>query len=446
MTYNNEGQLSNWQDRPSSPTSTAAFLYDGEGHRVVQQTTSGTTTTTTVYVGDLEQDATTGSTTTKTTYYYANGHRIATAVNGSFSYLASDGLGSANVSLDSKGSVTASVLYAPYGSPRYSSGTMPTVYGFTGQIGDSTSGLDYYGARYYDPVLGQFTSADTVLPGGGFDVWALSRYAYAEGNPIIRTDPTGRWTQMCVEETGCSTSEPPSETPSQSTGGSSTTDGGVGQSPSSNSSSFLTTVSNHVFGLLNRATNPSVQSVNHGVAGDLDSWWDLIIGLSPPGILSNLGLGPSLRDPLANLDRAAGGQASSTSEYQTGQLVGGVSQIAMVFTPGGAAANATRTAERLFVSTAEGHTVPVPSSFIARVADNGAGIVYQRSGATGNADLVRIMDPIARYPQGYMVYYNALGKALDAAGGLASRARMHIPLDQVKGAQGYYMWLEQFLG
>jgi RHS repeat-associated protein len=192
MTYNNEGQLSNWQNQPSSPTNTAAFLYDGQGHRVVQQTTSGTTTTTTVYIGDLEQDATTGASTTKTTYYYANGHRFAMAVNGSFNYLASDGLGSANTSLDSKGNMTSSVLYAPYGSTRYSNGAMPTAYGFTGQIADSTSGLDYYGARYYDPMAAQFTSADTVLPGGGFDVWGLSRYAYVEGNPIIRTDPTGR--------------------------------------------------------------------------------------------------------------------------------------------------------------------------------------------------------------------------------------------------------------
>jgi RHS repeat-associated protein len=54
---------------------------------------------------------------------------------------------------------------------------MPTDRGFTGQVADSTSGLDYYGARYYDPAAGQFTSADTVLPGNGYDGWGLSRYA-----------------------------------------------------------------------------------------------------------------------------------------------------------------------------------------------------------------------------------------------------------------------------
>jgi RHS repeat-associated protein len=191
LAYNNEGQLANWQNQPSSPTSTAAFLYDGQGNRVAQQATAAGSTTTTVYVGGVEEDATTGSTTNKTTYYYANAQRFAMAVNGSFSYLASDGLGSANVVLNSTGNVTGSVLYAPYGSVRYTSGTMLTDHGFTGQIADSTNGLDYYGARYYDPVAGQFTSADTVVPGGGFDVWGLSRYGYVEGNPINRTDPSG---------------------------------------------------------------------------------------------------------------------------------------------------------------------------------------------------------------------------------------------------------------
>jgi RHS repeat-associated protein len=189
--YNNESELQAWQNVPSSPTTSSSFLYDGQGQRVEQSVTSGGTTTTTVYVGDVEEVSTTGGTTTTTAYYYLGGKRIGLSVNGTISYLASDGLGSSTVTLSSSGSATAAQLFAPYGSVRYSSGTMPTLYGFTGQRSDTASGLDYYGARYYDPVAGQFTSTDSVLPGGGFDPWGLSRYAYVGGNPEDRTDPTG---------------------------------------------------------------------------------------------------------------------------------------------------------------------------------------------------------------------------------------------------------------
>lgn len=64
---------------------------------------------------------------------------------------------------------------------------MPTSKGFTGQYADTTSsGLDYYGARYYDPSLGQFTSADTTNDG-------INRYGYVKGNPETFTDPTGHF-------------------------------------------------------------------------------------------------------------------------------------------------------------------------------------------------------------------------------------------------------------
>jgi len=184
LSYDNEGRLTAWQNAPSSPTSSAQYLYDGEGNRVEQQATTSGTTTTTVYVGDIEQVATTGGTSTTTTYYYAAGQRIALAVNGTLSYLASDFLGSATVALDGSGTPIASQLYAPYGSTRYSNGAMPTDYGFTGQYADASTGLDYYGARYYDPTLGQFASADTVMDG-------LNRYGYVDGNPVSYTDPSG---------------------------------------------------------------------------------------------------------------------------------------------------------------------------------------------------------------------------------------------------------------
>jgi RHS repeat-associated protein len=70
---------------------------------------------------------------------------------------------------------------------------MPTDYGFTGQRNDATTGLQYYGSRFYDPSAGQFASADTVLPGAGYDPLGLSRYAYVEGNPVTRTDPSGHY-------------------------------------------------------------------------------------------------------------------------------------------------------------------------------------------------------------------------------------------------------------
>ncbi|MCD4739004.1 MAG: RHS repeat-associated core domain-containing protein, partial [Anaerolineae bacterium] len=40
----------------------------------------------------------------------------------------------------------------------------PADFGFTGQRDVPGTGLMYYHARYYHPVLGRFISADTVVP------------------------------------------------------------------------------------------------------------------------------------------------------------------------------------------------------------------------------------------------------------------------------------------
>jgi RHS repeat-associated protein len=50
----------------------------------------------------------------------------------------------------------------PLGASR--SGSVPTDIKFTGQRLDD-SVLYYYNARYYDPQIGRFISADTVVPG-----------------------------------------------------------------------------------------------------------------------------------------------------------------------------------------------------------------------------------------------------------------------------------------
>ena len=45
-----------------------------------------------------------------------------------------------------------------------------------------------YNARMYDPQVGRFTSADTIVPGG---VQGLDRYAYVDNSPVNYVDPTG---------------------------------------------------------------------------------------------------------------------------------------------------------------------------------------------------------------------------------------------------------------
>jgi RHS repeat-associated protein len=71
---------------------------------------------------------------------------------------------------------------------RAGAGCTTTPFGFAGPYTDAGSGLLYLGARYYDPATGQFLSRDPALSLSG------SVYAYADGDPIGRKDPSGLWT------------------------------------------------------------------------------------------------------------------------------------------------------------------------------------------------------------------------------------------------------------
>jgi len=61
---------------------------------------------------------------------------------------------------------------------------------FTGQRKDSGSGLLFYNARWYDPAIGRFISADTLVPNPG-NLQSLNRYTYAANNPLRFVDPSG---------------------------------------------------------------------------------------------------------------------------------------------------------------------------------------------------------------------------------------------------------------
>src|SRR5579875_882223 len=105
----------------------------------------------------------------------------------STTYDLTDALGSVVLSF-SASAIQGEQLYGPYGNQRYIEGTLGTDKGYTGQFTDSVTGLDYYNARWYDPVSGQFVSPDSVQG----NAQGSDPYAYVSGNPETKTDPTGQ--------------------------------------------------------------------------------------------------------------------------------------------------------------------------------------------------------------------------------------------------------------
>jgi RHS repeat-associated protein len=126
---------------------------------------------------------------------FAGSVRIATiGASGAIYYYHVDHLGSSSVITDSVGAKVQGVTYFPYGATRSNSSSstpaIDTPYKYTSKELDRITNLYYYEARYYDPTLGRFLSADTLVPNPR-DPQDLNRYTYAGNNPFRYTDPTG---------------------------------------------------------------------------------------------------------------------------------------------------------------------------------------------------------------------------------------------------------------
>jgi RHS repeat-associated protein len=123
-----------------------------------------------------------------THYYTFNGQRVAVrdGASGPVSWLHGDLLGSASVASNSSGGKIANSeqRFTPYGTPRLNASGLPTDKTFTGQrVENALGGIMDFNARYYDPTLGRFLSADTIYDGGLANPQGLNRYSYVKGRP-----------------------------------------------------------------------------------------------------------------------------------------------------------------------------------------------------------------------------------------------------------------------
>jgi RHS repeat-associated protein len=101
-------------------------------------------------------------------------------------------VGSVRQVINPAGSVTLAQGYDPFGNPLTSAGSGGSVFGYTGEQVDASTGLVYLRARYYQPATGRFLMPDP-WPGELLDPRSLPpSYIYASGNPANRIDPSGQ--------------------------------------------------------------------------------------------------------------------------------------------------------------------------------------------------------------------------------------------------------------
>jgi RHS repeat-associated protein len=122
-------------------------------------------------------------------YLHAGGVLAGVDDAGVAEYHLADALGSVRGVTDGSGVVTGTAEYDVFGEVRSSSG-VSSLFLYTGEQYDAETGFTFLRARYHNPAIGRFISADSVQPNApgtqGYNV-----YAYVANNPTTWVDPSG---------------------------------------------------------------------------------------------------------------------------------------------------------------------------------------------------------------------------------------------------------------
>ena len=173
----------------SDGTNTISYTYDADGLRT-SKTVNGVEHTY-YYAGGKLLRETFGSNTLDF-FYDSNGNAYALKHNGTLYYYITNLQGDVMSIVDETGTPVATYEYDPYGNIVTTTGTLAEVnpLRYRGYYYDSESTLYYLQSRYYDPELGRFINADTLMSTGQ-GVLGMNMYTYCLNNPVNMTDYSG---------------------------------------------------------------------------------------------------------------------------------------------------------------------------------------------------------------------------------------------------------------
>jgi len=187
-----EGDTYGWDVRNrlaslTGPGISASFQYDALGRRINKTFNGQPTQFMADGVNPLQEQAVAGANWTAVTMTGLGVDEI--LARGDFSgvyYYLPDGLGSTVALTDGTGAIHTQYTYAPFGETTRTGTVTTNPFQFTGRENDGT-GLYYYRARYYHPVLQRFISEDPIE----FAAGDTNLYAYVFNSPTNFTDPSG---------------------------------------------------------------------------------------------------------------------------------------------------------------------------------------------------------------------------------------------------------------
>ena len=91
------------------------------------------------------------------------------------------------------------VCYAIYQNGGASTAARYNPFRYRGYYYDTETGFYYLNSRYYDPSVGRFINADSVISGTGESVQGYNLFAYCFNNPVNMSDSSGNWPKWATK-------------------------------------------------------------------------------------------------------------------------------------------------------------------------------------------------------------------------------------------------------